>query len=102
MAVTRAKASIVRPICNGYSRASSPSSTKEQIKLGSHIPKEGLLADDLMFFKTSRQDRHVAVYIGDGKFVHASSRMGVSVSRLDNKYWSTRYELAQRISDNVA
>lgn len=77
---------------------SLPRSTGEQIKLGSRIPKNDLHTGDLVFFKTSSHTRHVGVYIGEGQFVHASSSMGVTVSRLDNKYWGAHYELARRIN----
>ncbi len=78
---------------------SLPRSTGAQMKLGSRITKNDLHTGDLIFFKTSRHDRHVGVYIGEGQFVHASTRIGVTVSRLDNEYWRTHYELARRIND---
>ncbi|MFW5394266.1 NlpC/P60 family protein, partial [Yersinia sp. 2544 StPb PI] len=67
------------------------------MKQGSRITKEALDTGDLVFFKTSRQTRHVGVYIGEGKFIHASSSVGVTISKLDNKYWGARYEQARRI-----
>lgn len=66
---------------------SLPRSAQEQMKQGSRITREAIDTGDLVFFKTSRQTRHVGVYIGEGKFVHASSRVGVTISKLDNKYW---------------
>ncbi|MBC3232114.1 NlpC/P60 family protein [Serratia fonticola] len=77
---------------------SLPRSSHEQAKLGSRIDKHDLDTGDLVFFKTSPQERHVGVYIGDGKFIHASSSVGVTVSTLDTKYWKTRYEQARRIN----
>lgn len=77
---------------------SLPRSSHEQAKLGSRIGKHDLDTGDLVFFKTSPQERHVGVYIGDGKFIHASSSVGVTVSTLDNQYWKTRYEQARRIN----
>lgn len=74
-----------------------PRSSHEQAKLGSRIGKNDLDTGDLVFFKTSPQERHVGVYIGEGKFIHASSSAGVTVSTLDDKYWRTRYEQARRI-----
>ncbi|HTO15339.1 MAG TPA: C40 family peptidase [Edaphocola sp.] len=53
--------------------------------------KEELKEGDLVFFsiKTKRIS-HVGVYLGDGKFVHASSSRGVTISDLGQAYW-TRY-----------
>ncbi|WP_115158277.1 NlpC/P60 family protein [Serratia fonticola] len=76
---------------------SLPRTTHEQVKQGSRINKSDLTTGDLVFFKTSPQERHVGVYIGEGKFIHASSRAGVTVSMLENQYWQVRYEQARRI-----
>ncbi|MBP1017189.1 C40 family peptidase [Serratia fonticola] len=81
---------------------SLPRSTGEQMKLGSRVAKSELNTGDLVFFKTSSRQRHVGVYIGEGEFVHASTSMGVTVSSLDNQYWSARYELARRINGSDA
>lgn len=74
-----------------------PRNAREQAKQGARITKDSLTTGDLVFFKTSRQTSHVGVYIGEGKFVHASSSLGVTISNLDNKYWGSRYEQARRI-----
>lgn len=79
-----------------------PRSSHEQIKLGSRIAKGDLTAGDLVFFKTSAHERHVGVYIGNGKFLHASTRVGVTVSELDNQYWKARYDQARRINHTAA
>jgi lipoprotein Spr len=51
----------------------------------------------LVFFKTSRQDRHVGIYIGDDQFIHASRKKGVITSSMNNTYWVTRYETSVRV-----
>jgi cell wall-associated NlpC family hydrolase len=76
---------------------SLPRTSHEQIKLGSRVAKDDLIPGDLVFFKTSEQERHVGVYVGDGKFLHASVKVGVTVSELDNQYWKTKYDQARRI-----
>jgi len=58
----------------------------------SPVKKSDLKAGDLVFFKIrSRSITHVGVYIGDGKFAHASSSRGVMISALDEAYWRRYY-----------
>lgn len=55
------------------------------------VGKEELKEGDLVFFKIhSRSITHVGVYIGDGRFAHASASKGVMISNLADPYW-TRY-----------
>ena len=55
------------------------------------VGKEELKEGDLVFFKIhSRSITHIGVYMGDGRFAHASSSKGVMISNLADPYW-TRY-----------
>lgn len=58
-----------------------------------------LLAGDLVFFNTlGYAFSHVGIYLGEGRFVHASNpRTGVRVDRLDNNYYAARFEGAKTI-----
>ena len=45
---------------------------------------------DLVFFRTPSSGRkcgHVGVYLKDNKFIHASTRQGVVIANLNEKYW---------------
>lgn len=44
---------------------------------------------DLVFFNTLRNGKeidYVGIYIGDKKFIHASSGRGITISNLNNNY----------------
>lgn len=56
---------------------------------------------DLVFFNTlKRAYSHVGIYLGENRFVHAtSSRTGsVMVSRLDERYWREHFDGARRVA----
>ncbi|MFL9925568.1 C40 family peptidase [Herbaspirillum lusitanum] len=64
---------------------------------GREISASNLRAGDLVFFNTMNKPfSHVGIYIGDGRFVHAPSTNGkVHISRMDNPYFSRRFEMAR-------
>lgn len=78
-----------------------PRSVKEMAKAGQRIPDSAIQAGDLLFFVTvGNKISHTAIYIGNGKFIHAASagsKTGVIVSSLSEKYWKKRYAFATRI-----
>ena len=60
-----------------------------------------LRAGDLLFFNTlGYAYSHIGIYVGNGRFVHASNpRTGVRTDRLDNKYYAARFEGAKTVLD---
>lgn len=73
---------------------SLPRSTSEQQAVGKRINKHELKQGDLVFF---RSNRHVGVYLGNGKFMHASTSQGVTISSLDENYWIRTYTQSRRV-----
>jgi len=67
---------------------------------GTSVSKGNLETGDLVFFNTVGNGvSHVGIYIGDGKFAHASTSKGVRVDKLnDPYYWGERYVGAKRIA----
>jgi cell wall-associated NlpC family hydrolase len=54
---------------------------------------------DLMFFAPTKASRptHVAMYIGNGKMIMASSSKGVMITSTNNPYWHPRYVGTKRV-----
>ncbi len=65
------------------------------------IDRSALLPGDLVFFNTlGARHSHVGVYVGQGKFIHASNpRTGVRLDQLSNRYYAQRFEGAHRLLD---
>ncbi|MCS6862402.1 MAG: NlpC/P60 family protein [Abditibacteriales bacterium] len=78
----------------------SPRTAAELFRLGTRIKKEQLKEGDLVFFANTykRGISHVGIYIGGGRFIHASSRGGqVMVNSLDEEFYAKHYAGARRI-----
>lgn len=75
----------------------TPRMAHHQYYAGTPISKKQLRPGDLVFFETyTKGISHVGIYIGNRKFIHASSRGYVCVSRLDKPYYRNRYRGAAR------
>lgn len=66
---------------------------------GIRVAKSQLQTGDLVFFRTYASfPSHVGIYMGNGKFIHASSgARKVSITNLNKKYYTKRYIGAKRI-----
>jgi cell wall-associated NlpC family hydrolase len=74
-----------------------PSSSVAQRSVGKYVPKSDLRPGDIVCFKNTN---HVGIYIGGGKFVHASTyKTGVKISSLNDGKYPQRYVTARRIFD---
>ncbi len=74
----------------------------EQSKYGKYISRSNLKPGDLIFFDTSKRHRgyvnHVGIYLGNNKFIHASSaKKKVVVTSLKKPFYSKRYKGARRV-----
>ncbi|MDD9272228.1 C40 family peptidase [Paenibacillus sp. GCM10023248] len=55
-----------------------------------------LKVGDLVFF-ASKTVNHVGIYLGNGRFISATSSRGVAVDSLSSSYWKARYVGAKRV-----
>jgi cell wall-associated NlpC family hydrolase len=78
-----------------------PRRSEEISGFGEPVSRAELQPGDLVFFNTLRRAfSHVAIYIGDGRFVHAPAKRGrVRIEGLDDRYWAPRFDGARRLID---
>ena len=76
-----------------------PRRSEEISTFGEPVTRAELQPGDLVFFNTLRRAfSHVAIYIGEGRFIHAPARNGrVRIEGLDDRYWATRFNGARRL-----
>jgi cell wall-associated NlpC family hydrolase len=65
------------------------------------VERSRIQPGDLVFFNTlGARHSHVGIYVGDGRFVHASNpRTGVRIDQLNNRYYAQRFEGAGTLLD---
>ncbi len=95
--------------CSAFTRAifretygvELPRTSKQMYGVGRAIPQEqSLKPGDLVFFKNTYSGpgvSHVGIYLGNGRFAHASSSKGGTITLLDNPYFQPRYIGARRV-----
>ncbi|WP_092020902.1 C40 family peptidase [Marinobacter zhejiangensis] len=91
--------------CSGFIRAAYreafdhplPRTTGEMVGLGQAVGRSQLQPGDLVFFHSNGRNGHAGIFMGDDRFIHASSSQGVTESSLQSSYWRTRYSQARRL-----
>ncbi|MDF2874032.1 MAG: NlpC/P60 family protein [Sporomusa sp.] len=91
--------------CSGYTQyvmkengITIPRTAAEQYSTGAAIEKSNLKVGDMVFFTTYKPGAsHVGFYMGDGKFIHASSAAKqVTINSLSEEYYTEHYIGARR------
>ena len=93
---------LVRYVVKAVTGRELPRRTEDMSRVGRAIQRSELLPGDLVYFNTfSSAYSHVAIYLGDGRFLHAPARGGrVRIEGLDDRYWKTRYDGARRLIED--
>ena len=96
--------------CSGFTKyvcskngISLPRTSIMQAKVGKKVSKNNLRAGDLIFFDTSDQRKgyvnHVGIYLGNNKFIHASSaKKKVTISSLSKNFYKNRFKWGRRVN----
>lgn len=90
--------------CSGFVQSifknygvSLPRTSREQAKKGTEIDASELKAGDLIFYAKGGTINHVAIYIGSGQVIHASSpKTGIKISAYN---YRTPYKMTRVLQD---
>ena len=74
-----------------------PRNTARQVQIGNDVSPGNIQIGDLVFFQIGQSQRHVGIYIGQRKFLHASTRVGVTLNSLDEAYWQKTFWKVKRV-----
>jgi len=95
--------------CSGFTKyvckkngVKIPRTSIKQSKVGKRVSMKNLKAGDLIFFDTSKRHRgyvnHVGIYIGNNKFIHASSaKRKVVITSLKIPFYKSRFKWGSRV-----
>lgn len=79
-----------------------PRTSAEMSRMGRALEPGQLRPGDLVFFNTTRNaNSHVGIFIGENRFVHSpKTGKAIMITSLGDKYWSSHYNGARRITLN--
>ncbi|WP_163437884.1 C40 family peptidase [Fibrobacter succinogenes] len=88
----------VMQVYKGYYNIALDHSASKMYKdsRGKSVSRGGLKEGDLVFFGSLWKIDHVGIYLNGGRFIHASTKNGVMISPMQDKYWGHKYQGARR------
>lgn len=95
---------LVRHVFKTVAALDLPRRSEQMSRVGRSVARTDLRAGDLVFFNTlGHPNSHVALYVGDGRFVHAPGRNNhVRVDGIEDQYWRARFNGARRLELRAA
>ena len=91
---------LVKYAFNDVSAVDLPRTSSEMASgHGQKVERKDLKPGDLLFFNIkSRKVNHVAIYLGNDRFIHAPRRgKSVTIDTLKKPYWQSHYVVAKRV-----
>ena len=73
---------------------SIPHNAAQQFRFGTPVDRAELVPGEVVFFDHLR---HNGIYVGDGRFVHATTPGGVKMARLEDDWFRKRWVGARRL-----
>ncbi|MGP4844423.1 C40 family peptidase [Marinobacter sp. 1Y8] len=73
-----------------------PRTTGMMLRAGIPVDRRQVRPGDLVFFTIEGKEQHAGIYMGDNRFIHASSSIGVTQSQLNGYYWRDRFTQVRR------
>lgn len=91
---------VVKAIESQFPKSKLPRSASQLAGQGSEVARASLLPGDLVFFAASdvpNRITHVGIYVNNNEFAHASSKHGVTLAKITDKYYVKRFVTARRL-----
>lgn len=89
---------LVYVVYRDYDGTRLPLSVQSLYRLDNRVDYDDISFGDLLFFRIDdRRVSHVGIFVGNGRFVHASETRGVVIDDLADEYFATRYAGARRV-----
>lgn len=89
---------LVYVVYRDYDGTRLPLNVQALYRLDERVGYDDLAFGDLIFFRINdRRVSHVAIYLDNGKFIHASESRGVVVDDLRTEFFAQRYAGGRRV-----
>jgi cell wall-associated NlpC family hydrolase len=91
---------LVRFVARSVLGIDLPRTSDAMARVGSVVARDALEVGDLLFFNTrGGANSHVGIYVGDGRFVHASSVLRkVTENSLSESYYQKTFNGIRRVA----
>jgi cell wall-associated NlpC family hydrolase len=89
---------LVGYVYRAYEGRVLPRNVRDLYRTGQQVNESSLRPGDLVFYNTTGGGAsHVGLYLGEQRFLHASTSRGVIITHMDEEYYARRYRGARRI-----